>query len=524
MGKGSGLVLPGRAVSDRVSITVPLEPDESREVARLDGPGCIHHIFLVIGANPRRAPTWAMSRRMLIRIAFDDSPIAHVEVPVGDFFGVMHGEDWYPIDNHYLSVKAWNGYNCYFPMPFARGARIELVNGPQACPIYLQVDWHRYPGAALEEPRRFCARWRREMPTERYGEDFLMVDADGPGDLLGFVYGVRLTDDVDRWSHGGSENIYIDGEGSEPAYLRGIGGEDTFGAGYGGALHPPESHHYAGMPYYVHADVGSARPAQRLTGYRFFEADAIHFDESLHMRFGCMSNDIASTVYWYQTRPVREFFTLPDWEGLLPGGDLPRSRTELPLPESGSWWLCGPFGNEGDRAMVQTLEPERRLSVGDTYPGNHEVGSLWLSEASGAAGVDVARWVRRPAHHGFVDVNHAFRPRGRGAAVTYPAVVVARASIVVPTSGAVRLRLAWDDDLVLWVDDRRFALGCHHAFRSETVEVSLPVGTHAVVVKLNNTKGSNHGGWAFAFQALAANGDRLEPVATVSDRGGVDER
>ena len=41
------------------------------------------------------------------------------------------------------------------------------------------------------------------MPTQRYGRDFLMLDASVPGRLLGFVYGVRLLDDADRWSHGG---------------------------------------------------------------------------------------------------------------------------------------------------------------------------------------------------------------------------------------------------------------------------------------------------------------------------------
>ena len=35
------------------------------------------------------------------------------------------------------------------------------------------------------------------MPAQRYGEDPLMVDADGPGALLGFVYGLRLLGDVD---------------------------------------------------------------------------------------------------------------------------------------------------------------------------------------------------------------------------------------------------------------------------------------------------------------------------------------
>src|SRR5690606_9717306 len=101
-----------------------------------------------------------------------------------------------------------------------------------------------------------------------------------------------------RWSHGGADNIYVDGEGEHPVLLRGIGGEDTFGTSYGGAQHPPESHLYSGMPFYMHEDIGEARPAQRLAGYRFFVRDAVPFRHSLHMRFGCMQNDICSTVYW----------------------------------------------------------------------------------------------------------------------------------------------------------------------------------------------------------------------------------
>jgi hypothetical protein len=50
--------------------------------------------------------------------------------------------------------------------------------------------------------------------------------------LAAGFYGVRLIDSVDRWSHGGAENIHIDGLGEQPAFLRGIGGEDTFATAY----------------------------------------------------------------------------------------------------------------------------------------------------------------------------------------------------------------------------------------------------------------------------------------------------
>ena len=222
------LNLPSDPVSDRVSLVTGVAPGERKAFAELEGPGCIRHFWVTMtrrdGAN----------RDAVIRIWFDGERTPRVEAPVGDFFGVMHGKAWYPINTPFLSVKAESGYNCYFPMPFAESARVEFESGEEGHTIYCRVDWHRFPGQRMEEPRRFCARWRREAPTERYGEGFLTLDADGPGRLLGFVYGVRLIDNTDRWSHGGADNIYIDGDGEHPAYLRGIGGEDTFGTNHGG--------------------------------------------------------------------------------------------------------------------------------------------------------------------------------------------------------------------------------------------------------------------------------------------------
>ncbi|MCY4080262.1 MAG: DUF2961 domain-containing protein [Caldilineaceae bacterium] len=504
------LNLPTTPIPDRVSLTGPLPANTRTTYAQLDGPGCIQHIWVVL-SRPERLPF--ASRKAIIRIYFDDEPIPYVEAPVGDFFGVMHGLGWYPIDTHFLSAKAWIGYNCYFPMPFARSVRIEFEAGPEDNRAYIQVDWHRYPGQTLEEPRRFCARWRREMPTQSYGEEYLMLDADGPGQLLGFVYGVRLLDDTDRWSHGGAENIYIDGEGEHPAFLRGIGGEDTFGAGYGGALHPPETHHYAAMPYYVHDDVSEARPAQRLVGYRFFEKDTLPFQNSIHMRFGCMANDICSTTYWYQESPVRPFFTMPDWPQLLPGVELPRATHDLALPQSGQWWLCGPFANHHGQAMQATLPPETAFDPDASYDGLHTAESAWLTEGSRQHGRDRARWTRRAAHHGFVDFNHLFRPWGRGVGKTDTGAALARCTLHAPTATAATLHLAWDDHLTLRLNDDHFDLGHHYAFRSHSLPVQLRAGANTIVLKLSNEHGSNHGGWAFAFRAQTADGTVLTPRA-----------
>lgn len=479
------LNLPRHAVSDRVSRATRVEGGKRSVLAELEGPGCIRHIFLVLD-HPRRQPM--ASRRAILRIYFDGEAVPHVEAPAGDFFGVMHGEGYYDINAKYLSVKAWIGYNCYFPMPFSRSARVELEAAPGGTAAYIQVDWHRYPDQPMLEERRFCARWRREMPARSYGQDFLILDADGPGQLLGFVYGVRLLDDADRWSHGGADNIYLDGQGRHPAFIRGIGGEDCFGAGYGGNLHPVDSHFYEGMPFYTHDDQGLSRPAPRLVGYRFYDQDAILYQESIQFRFGCMQNDICSTVYWYQEGAVRPFFAMPPFDKLLPGAELPPGECDLALPDCGGWLLSGPIDNAGGAAMQGTLAEETDLSL--------------------------RPWTPARSHHGFVDLGHYFRPRRRGSGAHHAGVVgLARCRLRAPRDLVASLQLAWDDELTLTVNDGMpLDLGRNAAFRARVVDLPLKEGENRLLLKLSNETGSNHGGWAFAFRCLAPDGTLLRPM------------
>jgi hypothetical protein len=492
-----GLDLPKRGIPDRVSFVQRLEPKTRTVYANLDGPGVIRHIW-VTPSN-----VFEGNRQTIIRIYFDDAKEPNVEAPIGDFFGVMHGREYYDVNSVFLSVKAWEGYACYFPMPFAKNARIEFEAGPVGHGVYMQCDWTRFPGQEMKEEQRFCARWRREAPCEAYGRDYFMLDADGPGRLVGFVYGVRLFDNEDRWSHGGSDNIYIDGEADIPSYLRGIGGEDSFGVGYGGALHPPDTQMFTGMPYYVHEDVGEARPAQTLVGYRFFVHDAIEFQRSIHMRFGCMRNDICSTVYWYQKGAPRPFVKLPDWPKLLtnastgvrprrlkPQIEVAREEVDLPLPDSGTWQVAGIFDNEDGQAMKAPVAAE-------SAPSN-------------------AEWKTARADHGFVDFAHYFRPHQRGAGVYYNGkAAVARATIESPGDLTANVRIAWDDHLVLRVnDDPVVDAGQHEAFRPKTIPVKLRKGANVLTVKLSNTQGSNHGGWVFNLRATTPDGVVLLPKAS----------
>jgi hypothetical protein len=525
----AGLDLPQQFRAERVLDVFSARADQRYVLAELEGPGAIRHIWVTSPRNPMA------NRRMILRMYWDGETKPSVEAPLGDFFGVCHGLLAYPINSLYLSVQDQTGYNCYFPMPFAKSARLELDTGPVAPGgTYYHIDWHRYR-SPLTEPMRFHAAWRREFPAQSYGEEYTILDAVGRGRLLGFIYGVRLYDNADRWSHGGAENIYIDGEttgedGIAPGYIRGSGGEDTFGTSYGGALHKPESNLYVGMPYYVHEDFGGGpRPSQRVAAYRFYENDAIPFERSLHFRFGCMANDICSTAYWYQTEPHRPFVRMPAWEKLAPATELRRGEMDLLVqtgasgpdatlasPQDGEWWLCGAFENEKGEAMNRLLPPEEGVKPDPAarYDGQFGPESPWRYAKSQRPDQVMAHWVKQRAVHGFIDFTHAFRPWTKGVSVCWPAAACAQTSLVVDRDTAAKLFVAWDDRAILRLNDEPPRdLGHQSAFRQRALDVRLKRGANRLVIKINNTKGTTWGAWCFNCRVRLPDGREVIPAA-----------
>jgi hypothetical protein len=106
-GKSKG----GRKGSPSISI----QSGDKATLAEINGPGIIHHIWLTFpqkSGNEQFLP-----RKILIRMYWDKEKEPSVEVPIGDFFGMGHGESkmYYSLP---MSICPMGGHNCYFPMPF----------------------------------------------------------------------------------------------------------------------------------------------------------------------------------------------------------------------------------------------------------------------------------------------------------------------------------------------------------------------------------------------------------------------
>lgn len=116
----------------------------------------------------------------------------------------------------------------------------------------------------------------------------------------------------------------------------------------------------------------------------------------------------------------------------------------------------------------------------------------------------------RKAFHGFLDFGHVWRPHERGVGVFHTGAADAEAVLSCDRPTDARLHIAWEGHLVLRVNENQpFDLGMNRNFGSRELAVPLKAGANRVSLRLSNERGFNHGGWAFAFQATIAAGQRL---------------
>lgn len=309
------------------------------EIADLRGAGCVKHIWMT---------TWCpepnFARKLVLRAWWDDETSPSIECPLGDFFGIGHG-----IVKNFVSLplqmspQDGRGFNCWFPMPFAARARFEVHNESGAeTMFYFYIDYERYE--ALEgDVGRFHAQWRRENPTEGWGDplkrfadhpevmaqvwdtpnldgagNYVILEAEGRGHYVGCHLDVDCFQrEKNDWWGEGDDMILIDGE--PLPRLFGTGSEDYFNT----AFCPHEEYN---APYHgVTVVSGDADWPWRGKNscYRYHIEDPIYFERSIkvtieHGEANCLSNDYASTAYWYQAEPHRPFPDLPPVEQRLP--------------------------------------------------------------------------------------------------------------------------------------------------------------------------------------------------------------
>ncbi|KPK86397.1 MAG: hypothetical protein AMJ81_01405 [Phycisphaerae bacterium SM23_33] len=310
---------------------VTIEAGATQVLLAEPGAGCVRHFYWTY-IEDREQRRLNVFRGLVLRAFWDGEETPSVEAPLGDFFGVTNGMVR-PIRSLAFTTnpggqgtfRSW-GFNCYLPMPFASGGRIEIENqGPTPAGIWYHVDYELYDEASAlpADAGRLHAQWRREPRTDPIAvlagqdeiknltgeENYTILEAAGDGQFAGYF--LTVVNGRRSWWGEGDDMIFIDGEPWPPS-IHGTGTEEIFG---GGACPAVE---YSGPYTGFHCIENRAGyPWWGTNGmYRFHLTDPIRFRKSIrvtieHGHGNDLANDYSSTAFWYQKEPHGRLPRLP---------------------------------------------------------------------------------------------------------------------------------------------------------------------------------------------------------------------
>lgn len=306
---------PEAAHSNRV---VELPAGGGATLAEPAGPGTISALRLHLPE-----PTDQLLSGLRLQIEFDGQTM--VDSPLGEFFGAGLGAGdvrslmfaTTPQPDGSLSLSAW------WPMPFARTARVALVNttGDPAPRIDSEVvttaDQQWAPALASGRAGYFTAR-SHAGATAR-GQDWLFAEERGHGKFVGVSHTIRgsrirtsFSDDAPYFLEG-AERVYTDGALSPQWY--GTGTEDFYEGGWYFKNGKHFSAPLTGQPDQRTAAGGCADYC--VAAYRLMLAEAIDYHSALrfgieHGKRDMVQPDYSSTAFLY---------THPD-DTIAPGDDV----------------------------------------------------------------------------------------------------------------------------------------------------------------------------------------------------------
>jgi hypothetical protein len=337
-----------------------VQPGETAELGSIAGAGCVKHWWVTTATRPHDPDELVKS---VLRMYWDGEQTPSVETPLGDFFGMGFGRRRnfvsLPLQ---MSPEDGKSMNCWFPMPFAEGARFTLENqGANRVLFYYYIDYESYQQSD-PELARFHASWNRMNPSRGrareqgfqrkdyalgdarpvgagYGfkrggtgpwsepnlgseHNYSILSVKGSGQYVGCVLNIDVFErQVNDWYGEGDDMIFVDGD-SWPPRLHGTGTEDYFNTAFCPTQEYSAPYHgitlYSGTPAWPWGGKNSM--------YRFHVEDPVRFRESIRVTIetghaNALANDYSSTAYWYQTGRTDPLPTLPDVADRIPRPD-----------------------------------------------------------------------------------------------------------------------------------------------------------------------------------------------------------
>lgn len=291
-----------QAITDQGTISIPR--GQTVTLWQEEGSGMVSQLWV----NPQPA-TDDVIQNVWLQASWDEETLPSIRSPLGDFFGCNYG--WRDFRALVVGMTADRWLYCFLPMPFERGARIEIRNDSAVAVLNLPYRVVHEPLLCRDDHLlRLHAAFR--VQTSDSNDYCILLDTGGSGHYIGCVAGMGYAGGGGP-AYGfleGDEFMWIDGE--TQASLAGTGTEDYFNCGFYYRDGP------ATRPY--HGCTFKDDITQRVSTYRFHLTDPVPFRTRFRLGFeigGYLGSGLVgqyrSTCFYYR----RHIYEAPplEWSG-----------------------------------------------------------------------------------------------------------------------------------------------------------------------------------------------------------------
>jgi len=289
----SALTAPPGSTVERHDVTLSTRPGAAISLFEAARGGRIVGVRLSPAAE-----LMADERASLLRVTWEGADRPAIEAPIEDLFGGAWGR---PAMAGLLAGTVRDTAYLWFPMPFDRSARVELVQaaGAAARTVHATIYTADVPRRAGEG--HFYAIWRHENPTVP-GRPFTFVRDEGSGHIVGVTLQVQGIETDGTPFFEGDDRVVIDGD----TVVAGTGSEDSFNGGW----YDIPGRWDARRSFPLSGALGYSNPLARTGGYRFFLADAYPWQRSIDFTIehgenvrNSVAGDYAAVTYLYAPTP-----------------------------------------------------------------------------------------------------------------------------------------------------------------------------------------------------------------------------
>ena len=355
----------------------------------------------IVGIEISPASAFAgLNKRIDLKVTWDNEKNPAIYAPLADIFGYAFGSP--SMQSLLMGSKKDKNY-CYFPMPFDKSARIDLVyryplkgeygdNKTIHVKIYYS-DVKRDPA----NEGKFYTHWFSDIKPP-VGLPHVFLNTDGKGHYVGTILQAQGLNPGMTTFFEGDDSTSVDGV----TRLHGTGSEDYFNGGWYALMDRWDSK----MSLPLHGCLDYSLPFARTGGYRLYLNDKISFNKHIYhsIEHGPQGNkvpvDYTSVALYYSANPVSDI-TLPNKQ--LSTVYVPDTLIMYPqLMKFGFWNVTGIKEDFSGFTFTAANDGRINISLAGIPYGSYKLYADLVNDANGA---DISLWQRQTQISDWLSLN-----------------------------------------------------------------------------------------------------------------------